>query len=431
MGVPCPRCACPAQRGGVREGLARLPWPARRAPGGEDGQPGHGHRLETLAPGPPGAGVRVASKASAQGHPLAVQCGVGRTGSPPASLQAGGQRPRRLALPPVGDRPRPGVRQAGPCWALAGGVLAAREARGRGGMGPQAAHGGGGTGPLEMGRADGAPRGAGAWPRGGGGPRAPATRGRTRRPPRAACTRRDCVAPHAAEPRADPGPRVPPRPGLGGMGRGRLADGQGDITQQRSVVGAEGKGAGATVVPRWRGHALRAPIAGGLVGARVAEGGQRGLAVRLVAMGEACPTGAGAGQTAAPPGTGGAQRGRRHRGLRAPPAAQQHGDVGGVARGVGRLAAGHGLQREGMAEDTRPAVVRPAVRQPGPGQHPGGRQDPGRAVRGEGLAQGLGGGGQRAVDQDGPAVVEETHGHGAGVESDATGQRVVGGVASP
>ena len=52
-------------------------------------------------------------------HPVAVQCGVERTGSPPFPLQENVQSKRWLALQPVGDCPGPLMRQAREGCALA------------------------------------------------------------------------------------------------------------------------------------------------------------------------------------------------------------------------------------------------------------------------------------------------------------------------
>lgn len=63
---------------------------------------------------------------------------------------------------------------------------------------------------------------------------------------------------------------------------------------------------------------------------------------------------------------GGAPLARRDRRRRAPPAAPPPGDVLGVERVVCGLAAMAGRPREGLAADTREAVVSPEVSQPGP-----------------------------------------------------------------
>jgi len=92
-----------------------------RPAGVADGKPMHAYRWETRTPGPPGAGVGVESRgwlrdhaldaqersatqwfspsrALMQGHPMAVQFGVGLTGSPPLGLEERVQIKGRLAV---------------------------------------------------------------------------------------------------------------------------------------------------------------------------------------------------------------------------------------------------------------------------------------------------------------------------------------------
>jgi hypothetical protein len=128
---------------------------------------------------------------------------------------------------------------------------------------------------------------------------------------------------------------------------------------------------------------------------------------------------------------GRAPLGRRDRGLREHPAAQQDGDCLGVDRVVFGLTAMHGLHGEGMPEDTRDPVCSTEVRTPVPGEQAFGRQDDLSAGGRDGLAQRLWGGGHVPVQPRCTGLVEDAQVHGAGVESDTTVQRVRLGVASP
>ncbi len=136
-------------------------WRARINPGVDEGKPVQAARLETPAPVPPGAGVGVASKRwlrdnaldahersetqwftpsralLSRCHPMAVQFGVGLTGSPPLSLEESVQIKRRLALQHVVDRPGQFMRQDGQGFALAVFFLQAGEQFLRGGIVPQ------------------------------------------------------------------------------------------------------------------------------------------------------------------------------------------------------------------------------------------------------------------------------------------------------
>jgi hypothetical protein len=89
----------------------------------------------------------------------------------------------------------------------------------------------------------------------------------------------------------------------------------------------------------------------GLVGDFLADGGQIGLAVRLLEVGEErCPL---AHQRHPTPEqiTGGAHLGGLDRGLRDHPAAEQHGDLIGIKPNVVSLAPVNGLHVAGVAQD--------------------------------------------------------------------------------
>ena len=240
----------------------------------------------------------------------------------------------------------------------------------------------------------------------------------------------DVVEQHEAEDRAKAGHRLEQRQGMGVMVLGGCDDGACDVAQQRIVGGDERTIHFDALVHRWIGTALGDSVSVRFVGNVCDDGREILLTVGMVDRGQECAAWAGQRHASTQQVAGRAPLGRRDRGLWKHTAAQQYGDCMGVDRIVFGLAAMDGLHGEGMTEDTRDPMCSTEVSKPVPGQQACGRQNDLIAVGGDGLEQRLWGGCHVPVQQRFTSLVEEAQGHGAGVEIDPTGKRVLLGVES-
>ena len=300
--------------------------------------------------------------------------------------------------------------------------------RGRG----SAAHDGGcSTGPRALGLADRGPGRAVPGAGGGPGPGHPAARGDTILAPGAAVDLLEVVEPHEAEPRAETGHGVPPRPGVGVLGRGGWDEGECDRTPPRIVGGEERQSDGATFVHGRSGTALGTTCAVGCGGARGAHGRQGSLAVRVRHVREEC----GALVCQRPPApehvTGGAPRGGRDGGLREPSAVEQGRHLWRVDLVMVGFAALDGLHGESMPEATRDPFVGTQVGQPVPGEPTRDGDHHPLSRRSHGFEEGLRVGFPRAMHEERAALVEEADVHHTGVQVDAAVKWVRCGVQSP
>src|SRR5262245_24596084 len=131
---------------------------------------------------------------------------------------------------------------------------------------PEEADGGCGERPRAMRMAALGARGAGTFPRRCLGALDETASGGKLLYARETGDRMEVVEPHEAAALAHTGQRWPQRPGMGGMGLGRVDAGAFDVAQQLIGVGQEREIAGDALVPRRIGQALGAPLAVGFVG---------------------------------------------------------------------------------------------------------------------------------------------------------------------
>ncbi len=150
---------------------------------------------------------------------------------------------------------------------------------------------------------------------------------------------------------------------------GGFDDGEFNVAQQLIVVGDEREIHFDALLHRRIGKALGDPVSVGFVGDLFADGREVILAVGILNMGQEFTACAGQVHASTQQVAGRAHLGRRDRGLREHPAAQQHGDFMGVDLVVFGLAAMDGLHGEGMPEDKRNTVFSTEVRKPVPGKH--------------------------------------------------------------
>jgi hypothetical protein len=273
---------------------------------------------------------------------------------------------RRRLLEPVIDGPRSWMGQAGQGLALTRFVLQAGAAFLPGRRLPEAEDGRGREGPRERRGADLGPCGAPALPSGCLGARDQAARGGERLHLRPAVALLDCIAPHAAEARADAGHRVQQIQGMSGRGLGAVHAGQVHVATPRLVNPAARAVDCAAFLHGRIGNACGDPVAVRCLRELGAEGREVILAGGVLARGQECAAVSCSGPAAAPQVAGGPPGGRIARGLREHPAASEHGDVLGGDRVMRGRAAMDGLPGAGLAQDTGQPFVGAEVRQPGP-----------------------------------------------------------------
>jgi hypothetical protein len=215
----------------------------------------------------------------------------------------------------------------------------------------QAEHGGCREGPREVGMADlrfGTPI---AFHSGFLGALHQAVRRDERPEPWEAMASMDVLPQYQGEDLADAWERAPPGEGAGLVELGHLAIRPLHVAAQVAMGLAQGSVHCDTLLDRRRSRSLRDASPIGLVGDVLADGGQIGLAVRMLDVGEEhCPF---APQMHAAPEhiMGGVPLGGIDRGLREHPAAEQHGDLRGLKPLVLRLAPMNGLHSDGVAQD--------------------------------------------------------------------------------
>jgi len=233
---------------------------------------------------------------------------------------------------------------------------------------------------------------------------------------------------HEAEHLAHTGDGVQQRQGVGIVRRGGCAERERQVFAPRILRGEERQVARDGLWPRRRGTACGHPVAMGLGGHLLAALGPGVWALGSVHMGQACSACAPQVGAAPQPSTGGAQRSRRDRGLWEQTASQQGGTLVRIALVGFGLPAVHGLHREGMPQDEGHACVRPAVGEPGPGAETLDGHNQAIPRGGHGLEEGCRRRLHRAVQQDCAILAQDTDVHGAGMQVDPAGKRVLMGV---
>ena len=243
--------------------------------------------------------------------------------------------------------------------------------------------------------------------------------------------RGDGVAPPEAEAVAKAGKRWAQRHGVGLGVRGGCEERECQVLAPGVIRGEEGQ---SDRQGFWHGGLLTAlghPRAVGCGGELFAALGEGVVARGIVPVGSQRRACAPPGGTASEHGTGGTPLGRRDRGLGEHAAAQESGNLVGSDRIVLRRAAMEGLPREGRTEDKREVVFGTQVGEPVPGDEALDGHSQALPRGGHGLAEGCRRRVHRAVEQAVSLLTHDADVHGAGMQVDAAGKRVLIGVDSP
>ncbi len=351
--------------------------------------------------------------------PRIVQCGGRFSRAAPVPVEALLSSEHRVTLEPVRDGPSQLVGQDGQGLARARLFLQAGPVLLAHGLGPQKQARGFRDGPWESGMAQLGARGA-----------IPLAR-RVLRTLHQPARRGAILAPGAASklmhriPQAATRNRAAPRHGVApvaGVRVGRLCrfaarrfQGVAPaiiVVQQRQVDGE-------TLRHRRLGPPRGAAVAGGCGGDCLPQLGPVGLAGGLLDLGQQFrPL---AHERPAPPSQipRGAPLGGVDLRLGAPAAAPQDGKLLGVEPVVCGRAAGERCHREGVSQDKRHPVTGAEVGPPLPGEETFAAHDQLFPVGCHGRHNRVRPGGPRALAQELPVAVHETHGHGAGMQIDA------------
>ena len=206
--------------------------------------------------------------------------------------------------------------------------------------------------------------------------------------------------------------------GVGIVWLGTLDAGQLQGGQPLIVVGEQGQVDLDVLLRRRIGKALGHAAAVGLVGDVLADRGQVVLAVGLLPLGQEVGPLAHQGDAAPQQVTGRPHVGGLDRGLGRHAAAQQRGNLVGIALVVFGLAPVKGLHIERMARDEGNPLLGAEVGQPVPGEETFERDNEALTIGCNGLEERFRGGFHGAVPQDVPVMVHETDVHGAGLQVD-------------
>ena len=196
----------------------------------------------------------------------------------------------------------------------------------------------------------------------------------------------DVIEPHEAEKLADARHGWQQREGVGVVVPGGLEEAEFDVAKERIVRGDERQIDLDALVHGGIGTAFGNAVTVGLGGDLCAHGREVLLALGMLHMGQECSTLARQRHTAPEHITSRAHLGGRARGLWEHTAAQELGNLLGIARVIFGLPAMDGFHREGMTEDERDALVGTPVSEPVPGEQALDGHDETRSRRGNKLS---------------------------------------------